>query len=257
MKTHKITLTLSFIIFTISLLSACGQESTPTSDIPIQPTAATSVPPTSVAAIDTTVLPTPTNKTVSSEPVATTGVTTDGVPPTPTKAFTTIAIANITSVTYPTVAPTMNITPIVLPTFTPDSKVSIAPGEPDAEERNFLELLNTFRKSKNSQPLTFDPHLFQSARWMAQDMATKSYINHTDSLGRPVATRIQAFGFGSKWVGENIAGGLEHAAENLSIWQSDDIHLNNMANPYWSKAGVGRYYFQTGFNRWVWVLDMG
>jgi uncharacterized protein YkwD len=195
--------------------------------------------------------------------VTTPVITSDTViSPTPTKSFTTISIANITSTPYPTATPTLNITPIVLPTFTPDSKVSVAPansspGEPDAEERNFLELLNAFRKSKNSQPLTFDPHLFQSARWMAQDMATKSYINHTDSLGRNVASRIQGFGFNSKYVGENIAGGLEHAAENLSIWQSDDIHLNNMANPYWSKAGVARYYFQTGFNRWVWVLDMG
>jgi uncharacterized protein YkwD len=92
---------------------------------------------------------------------------------------------------------------------------------------------------------------------MAQDMATKSYISHTDSGGRDVATRIHSFGYNGQWVGENIAGGMEHASENLTIWQSDAIHLNNMANPFWTKAGIGRYYFLTGFNRWVWVLDMG
>jgi len=256
MRKYKIALTLWFIVITASLLSACDQQTTTTFSSQEQPTATASITLSQTTEAE--------NSSTTTNPSTSTAVVTFDrvVSPTPTTAVTTIAIGNITAVPYTTTPPTLNITPIVLPTFTATAQDSIAPGnaaigEPDTEERNFLELLNAFRKTKNSQPLTFDPHLFQSARWMAQDMATKSYINHTDSLGRNVATRIQAFGFGSKWVGENIAGGLEHANDNLSIWQSDDIHLNNMANPYWTKAGVGRYYFKTGFNRWVWVLDMG
>ena len=88
-------------------------------------------------------------------------------------------------------------------------------------------------------------------------MASKSTFSHTDSQGRDIGTRIKAFGYQGQRVGENIAGGLEHATDNLTIWQSDDIHKNNLLGTNYSRAGVGRYYSPTAQNRWNWVLDLG
>jgi uncharacterized protein YkwD len=130
-------------------------------------------------------------------------------------------------------------------------------GTPDSEEQLFLALLNQYRKANGRPPLAFEPLLFKSARWMAQDMAAKNSVSHTDSQGRDIFNRIKAFGYPGRWVGENIAGGFEHAADNLKIWQSDDIHKNNLLGANYTKAGVGRFYSPKSFNRWNWVLDLG
>ncbi|HEX2911168.1 MAG TPA: CAP domain-containing protein [Chloroflexia bacterium] len=135
--------------------------------------------------------------------------------------------------------------------------VTVAPGSPDSEEQLFLKLLNDYRQANGKPPLTFDPHLYQSAHWMAQDMAQHNVINHTDSLGRDIPTRIKSFGYSGRWVGENIAGGFEHAADNMSVWESDDIHRNNLLGASYTHAAAARYYTKVGYNHWVWVLDMG
>jgi uncharacterized protein YkwD len=127
----------------------------------------------------------------------------------------------------------------------------------DAEEQSFLQQLNDFRRANGRGPLAFDPQLYQSAHWMAQDMATHNYVSHTDTQGRNITQRIKAFGFKGSWTGENIAGGFEHAADNLKIWQSDDIHKNNLLGANYTKAGPARYYEKNSLNRWYWVLDLG
>ncbi len=188
----------------------------------------------------------------------------------PTRLNATPTAANIIIAPTPTqenlkkatnaTLPKATIAPTPTPTFTPalDPKAALASNEkPDAEEQSFLQQLNQYRQANGRNPLTFDPLLFRSARWLAQDMATRNYVSHTDSQGRAIAERIKAFGYPGGWVGENIAGGLEQAADNLSIWQSDDIHKNNLLGPNYTKAGVGRYYVKSSLNRWYWVLDLG
>lgn len=182
------------------------------------------------------------------------------VPATPTRRiapiFTAVPAATPTRIVpiFTAVPATAMAKPTVQPTV-----VSLASpiGTPDGEEQAFLVQFNEFRKLRGQKPLEFDPLLYQSAKWMAQDMATKNYISHTDSLGRSVTDRIRSFGYKGGWVGENIAGGFEHATDNLEIWQSDDIHINNMLGQYYTKVGVARYYFKGSLNGWHWVLDMG
>lgn len=145
---------------------------------------------------------------------------------------------------------TATATPFIAPVLTGTEKL-------DAEEQNFVLQLNEYRRQNKVNPLVLDNNLIQSARWMAQDLATHNTITHTDSLGRDIFKRIKAFGYSGRWVGENIAGGFELASDNLKIWQSDDIHKNNLLGPNYTKVGVGRYYLKGSFNRWHWVLDLG
>jgi uncharacterized protein YkwD len=133
----------------------------------------------------------------------------------------------------------------------------IAGNAPDSEEQKFLQLLNDYRRSNGVEPLVFDQHLFSSASWLAEDMAANNYISHTDSLRRTIPQRIQAFGYPGPRVGENIAGGFELAQDNLNIWQSDQIHKDNLLGKYYKKVGVGRYYMANSLNHWYWVLDLG
>jgi uncharacterized protein YkwD len=225
--------------------------------------------------------------TVSSEsPVTTFNTTSGATTPTHTASIT----ASPTIVAKVTLTPTQTNAPkfvsptptaIIAPTPTPErvpgspQATTIAPadigealtavpvvtvagvGAPDAEEQLFLGLLNQYRKANGRQALAFEPLLFKSARWMAQDMAAKNSVSHIDSQGRDIFNRIKAFGYPGRWVGENIAGGFEHAADNLKIWQSDDIHKNNLLGANYTKVGVGRFYSPKSFNQWNWVLDLG
>jgi uncharacterized protein YkwD len=203
----------------------------PTSTLPAVvstlPASATSVPTFSLPTAQPNVIIAPTPTPESRIPATPTR------PATATSAPTTVA---------PTIAPAI-----------------INPGaaKPDSEEQAFLQQLNDYRRANGRNPLTFDPLLYNSAHWLAQDMATHNYVGHTDSQGRNIPTRIKAFGYPGNWTGENIAGGLEKAADNLQIWQSDDIHKNNLLGPNYTKAAAARYYQKDSLNRWYWVLDLG
>jgi uncharacterized protein YkwD len=128
---------------------------------------------------------------------------------------------------------------------------------PDSEELQFLTLLNNYRQANGKKPLDFDARLYSSASCMAKDMATHNYISHTDSTGRSATVRIHAFGYPGTWVGENIAGHYETAEGNLEVWQSDQIHIDNMLQASYTHAAAARYYYANSLNKWYWVLDMG
>lgn len=200
----------------------------------------------------------PTPILVPPTPTLTPRISLSAVPPTaaPNSTPTLIIAPTVTaerSRTQPTttiVVPILTATSTVAPVLTGTEKL-------DTEEQNFVLQLNEYRRQNKVNPLVLDSNLIQSARWMAQDLATHNTITHTDSLGRDIFKRIKAFGYPGRWVGENIAGGFELASDNLKIWQSDDIHKNNLLGPNYTRVGVGRYYLKGSFNRWHWVLDLG
>jgi uncharacterized protein YkwD len=140
---------------------------------------------------------------------------------------------------------------------TPSVAAAAKADGPDAEELAFLTMLNNYRQANGRSVLVFDANLYQSASWMAKDMATHNYISHIDSTGRGPTTRIKAFGYPGRWVGENIAGGFEKALDNLNVWQSDQIHIDNMLQASYTHAAAARYHYANSLNKWHWVLDMG
>ncbi len=258
-----------FAVFQLVLLSACGDLSGSTSTLVpnkgetvaianLDPATATpegKVSPTPILVptlAATTSLPIglATSPTASSTRVV---IATPGliIAPTPSPEKTSPSVPNTASVTAPA-------TPARPTAATTTSlAVSAASPLPDSEEMAFINQLNGYRQANGRNPLTFDPRLFNSARWMAEDMATKNYISHTDSLSRSIVPRIKSFGYPGPIIGENIAGGLEKAAANLAIWQSDDIHKNNLLGVSYTRVGAGRYYYKASLNGWYWVLDLG
>lgn len=119
-------------------------------------------------------------------------------------------------------------------------------------EADFVQLLNVYRQSQGSPPLSVSPTLSRAAQWMANDLAAHGYFSHTDSLGRSFAQRAQDCGIGG-FAGENIAGGGTTAAFTLWNWQSSPGHNATMLNPNFTRIGLG--FASGGVYGTTWVAD--
>ena len=92
---------------------------------------------------------------------------------------------------------------------------AIAAPELGPQEQAFVALINDYRQENGLQPLTVDWELQSSSDWMSEDMGTKAYVSHTDSLGRDPWARMCAFEYDyDTWEGENIAAGYRTAAKS-------------------------------------------
>ena len=80
-------------------------------------------------------------------------------------------------------------------TSAPPSPPVASPGNPgggtqtspvtlDSEEAAFVTLINAYRVQNGLSQLLVSITLTESSKWLSQDMATKNYFDHTDSLGR-------------------------------------------------------------------------
>src|SRR5205814_937924 len=87
-----------------------------------------------------------------------------------------------------------------------------------SEESAFVTLINNFRAQHGLGPLQVSVALENSAEWMSNDMATKNYFGHTDSLGRDPFQRMSAFGYNHAPAGENIAAGYPDAQNTFNQW---------------------------------------
>lgn len=120
----------------------------------------------------------------------------------------------------------------------------------DAQETQFVVLLNGYRASRGLAPLTMAPSLNRSATWMATDEIAHNYFSHTDSLGRDPFVRMQQCGYPQAG-GENLAeGNLPTAAAVLTAWQSSPGHNAAMLQPGFTQMGIAHAGIQ-------WALDFG
>ena len=126
----------------------------------------------------------------------------------------------------------------------------------DSEERAFHELINNYRAQSGKAPLTVSTNLNRAAAWMAQDLGTKNYFSHTDSLGRSVATRLSQCDT-SPQSGENIAAGTyrDGANDAFIAWRNSPGHNTNMLRGEYLQIGIARYYAPSSRYGWYWVTD--
>jgi len=159
---------------------------------------------------------------------------------------------------------------VVLPSATPvPAPTPVSGSSLDAEENSFLGILNNYRSQNGLGPLQISAQLEASSRWMSNDMATKNYFSHTDSLGRNPFTRMIAFGYlvNQTSAGENLAAGYSDAQNSFHQWlNACDADANgactyghrmNMLNASYQKIGIARTYNVTSTYRWYWTTDFG
>ena len=137
----------------------------------------------------------------------------------------------------------------------------------DSEEWAFLTLINNFRAQNGSGPLQVSVALESSSKWMSNDLSSKNYFSHTDSLGRSAGARIQAFGYPYFPWGENIAAGYSDAQNAFNQWlnacdadangQCTYAHRVNMLNGSFKVIGIARSYGPSSTYGWYWTTDFG
>ena len=133
-----------------------------------------------------------------------------------------------------------------------------AAGDLDAEEQQFIQLLNAYRKEAGAAPLTQEGHLTEAASWMAADMGANNYFSHTDSLGRDMVTRLAAFGYGyNTYRGEILAAAAPTAQIALDAFKGSPPHDALMKSQVYVVVGVGRFYAPGSAYGWYWAVEFG
>ncbi len=128
----------------------------------------------------------------------------------------------------------------------------------DSEEMVVLDLMNQYRQAHGLAPLSLNPVLNTTARWMAQDMADKQYISHTDSTGRDSFKRLADFGYPSDtFRGENLGAGFEKGAAVMKGWEDSVAHNANLLNPNYRMIGISRVYNPNSPYKWYWSTEFG
>ena len=141
--------------------------------------------------------------------------------------------------------------PSPLPLPTCDPAVTL-----DGQEALFLDLLNAYRIQAGVGPLTASPALTKAAQRHALDMSANSFTDHIGSDGSDPIQRALEEGYPLDNVSENLASGLDSAANVLAGWKSSPTHNLIMLNPIWAAIGISReldstYYWATSFGEVV------
>lgn len=129
---------------------------------------------------------------------------------------------------------------------------------PDAEERAFLDLINTYRSKQGLGELTLNANLGAAAKYHSRDMAKKNYFRHTLKNGDTAEENIRRFGYTSYVaVGENIAAGFESASAVMKAWKSSPDHDRNMRSSRYTEIGIGRAHKKNSKYGWYWTTTFG
>jgi len=145
---------------------------------------------------------------------------------------------------------------VIIAAFT-SMQASAEVGMDDIEQR-VLDLINEERARNGLGPLVATQTLDAAADWMAQDIATMAELSHTDTLGRDLRTRLNAFDYPSNsTIRENIAAGYSGADEVVQAWIDSPGHYANILAPEATAAGVALHVAPgTAWYRY-WVIDFG
>lgn len=128
----------------------------------------------------------------------------------------------------------------------------------DSEEQAFLSIINNYRSAQGLGTLALDPQLNGVALWMANDMASKDYFSHTDSLGRDPFVRMDQMGYAyNTWRGENLVAGTEGAQAAFEMWTGSPGHNVNMLGEHYTVIGIARKFDAGSTFGWYWATEFG
>jgi uncharacterized protein YkwD len=127
----------------------------------------------------------------------------------------------------------------------------------EAQEAEFLRLINEYRGSKGLSPLVATKLLDQVAYDHSLDMATHAYFDHNDLAGKSPFDRMRAAGYQGGWMAENIAAGNDSAAATFEQWKTSPGHDANMLGTHYKAIGIGRAHADGSPYGWYWTTDFG
>ena len=145
------------------------------------------------------------------------------------------------------------------PTDDPSASAVTASGFcPDGEEREFLRLINHFRKSHGKSELRFTATLGAAADHHSTEMAQHNYFRHDLLNGVSWSKNIVLHGYTYNTAkGENIAAGRGSAEGAFKQWKDSPGHRANMLDGSFGAIGIGRAYGSKSKYGWYWTTDFG
>jgi uncharacterized protein YkwD len=98
---------------------------------------------------------------------------------------------------------------------------------------------NALRIENKLNELALNPVLSQVAQELAEDLARRKVLSHTDSKGRNLRKRIEDAGYDWRSIAENVGSGFQTPAEFVKAWSKSKGHLKNLLDPDAKEIGVG------------------
>ncbi len=102
-----------------------------------------------------------------------------------------------------------------------------------------VALVNTERAAAGCGPLKEDSQLRAAAQGHSDDMAARSFFDHTNPDGKDPGERTTASGYRWSTYGENIARGQQTAQSVMDSWMKSPGHRANILNCSFKDIGVG------------------
>jgi len=125
-----------------------------------------------------------------------------------------------------------------------------APADPalDAEEVEFVRLINEYRAANGLPCLSVSPTANRAADYMSRAMGEQAFFNHNEPpcsgdtcTGRDPFERMVDFGHdGWRTAAENIAAGAFTAAQAFDGWKHSPGHNRNMLGAHFTAMGIAR-----------------
>ncbi|HET7095362.1 MAG TPA: CAP domain-containing protein, partial [Thermomicrobiales bacterium] len=121
-----------------------------------------------------------------------------------------------------------------------------APPEPsasacvDADEQQFLSLINDYRAKNGAGALKVSGTLTEAADAHSEDMDASGVIGQSMSDGATVEQNIRANGYAGDTFGENIAAGADSPQTAFQTWEQSPEHDANMLRGAFSAIGIAR-----------------
>ena len=132
----------------------------------------------------------------------------------------------------------------------------------DAEELNFLQLINDYRKDNGLGPLLLSDTLSVASERHSHDMARYHFFAHITAassyyaVGAEPWDRMRAEGYDyNTFMGENIAVGYESAEAAFAAWRRSPSHNAAMLDGRYRVIGIARIH--PPGSRWYWTTDFG
>jgi uncharacterized protein YkwD len=134
----------------------------------------------------------------------------------------------------------------------------------DAEEREFLGLINGYREANGLRPVILSDTLTVAAERHSKDMAQYGFFGHdtVESSYYPAGAepwdRMEAEGYDYNTAkGENLAVGYETAQEAMRAWKESPSHNAAMLDGDYRVMGVARLNVPGSVHGWYWTTDFG
>lgn len=117
----------------------------------------------------------------------------------------------------------------------------------NAQEKQFLTLINNYRASKGLKALKASKSLNMASYTHSLDMAQRAYFAHDTKLPLPAGqsgatftSRMSDAGYTfNTYKGENLAGGQSTAQAVFNAWKASSGHNANMLNAKYTVIGIG------------------